>query len=393
MTKKATMTLIRGGRVYSPRDLGKKDILVAAGKIAAVAEPSSISLDGIEVAVLEASNKMVMPGFVDSHVHILGGGGEGGPTSRAPEIKVESIVSSGVSTVIGCLGTDCTTRHMESLLAKAKALDKEGVDAYIFTGGWGVPPLSLTGSVQSDLVLIDKVVGVGELAIAEPLSTQPSFDDVAKIAAQCRLGGLLGGKAGILHLHIGSDASKLEMLYRLVETTSIPRTQFIPTHLNYSKDLLAHSVPFIEAGGRIDLNAFDNPASDERTLSVASALRFYRDKNVPLGSISVSSDANGSLAVFDERGRMTGLTVADPGSLLKNFQYILQNRILDLECAIRLFSTNPATFYDLTQKGGISVGKDADLIMMDPEFSLTDVIARGKKMVVDGEVVAMGTFS
>jgi beta-aspartyl-dipeptidase (metallo-type) len=393
MVQKAMLTLIRGGRVYSPRDLGEKDILVAAGKIAAVTEPSSISLDGVEVDVLEASNRLVMPAFVDSHVHILGGGGEGGPTSRAPEIKVESIVSSGVATLIGCLGTDCTTRHLESLLAKAKALDEEGVDTYVFTGGWGVPPLSLTGSVQSDLILIDKVVGVGELAIAEPLSTQPSFDDVAKIAAQCRLGGLLGGKTGILHLHIGSDASKLEMLYRLLETTGIPPTQFVPTHINYSKDLLAHSVPFIEAGGRVDLNAFDDPASDERTLSVASALRFFKEKNVSLENISISSDANGSLAVFDERGQMIGLTVADPGSLLKNFQYILRKQILDLESAIRCFSTNPATFYDLTQKGEIGVGKDADLIILDSDFNLTDLIARGRKMVVDREVVANSTFS
>jgi beta-aspartyl-dipeptidase (metallo-type) len=391
--RESMLTLIREGRVFSPLDLGKKDILMAAGKIAAVAEPSSISLAGVEVDVLEASNKIVLPAFVDSHVHILGGGGEGGPASRAPEINVESIVSSGVSTVIGCLGTDCTTRHMESLLAKAKALDEEGVDAYIFTGGWGVPPLSLTGSVQSDLVLIDKVVGVGELAIAEPLSTQPGFDDLAKIASQCRLGGLLGGKAGILHLHVGSDASKLEMLYRLVETTGIPPTQFIPTHINYSEGLLSHSVPFIEAGGRVDLNAFDDPASDERTLSVASAIRFYKAKNVSLENISVSSDANGSLAVFDERGRMTGLTVADPGSLLENFRYLMQNQIVDPETAIRCFSTNPATFYDLVQKGEIGVGKDADLIMMDLDFNLTDVIARGRRMVVDGEAVVSGTFS
>ncbi len=143
-------TLIREGRVFSPRDLGKKDVLVAAGKIAAVCEPSSISTTGIDVDILEASDKLVMPAFVDSHVHILGGGGEGGPTSRAPEITVESIASSGVTTVVGCLGTDCTTRHLESLLSKARALDEEGVETYLFTGGWGVPPMSLTGSIRSE---------------------------------------------------------------------------------------------------------------------------------------------------------------------------------------------------------------------------------------------------
>jgi beta-aspartyl-dipeptidase (metallo-type) len=390
--KSETMILIRGGHVFSPHDLGVQDILLAAGSIAAVAEPSSLTLTGLEIEIIDASARTVIPGFVDSHVHILGGGGEGGPTSRAPEISLETVVSSGVSTLIGLLGTDCTTRHLESLLAKANGLEEEGVDTYVMTGGWGVPTLSLTGSVQSDLVLIEKVVGVGELAIADPLSTQPNLDDLAKVAAECRLGGLIGKKAGILHIHAGTDGSNLEMLYGLVETKGIPPTQIIPTHINYSIGLLEDSVAFIEGGGRVDLNAFGDPTSEKNAHSIASAVQFYREKNISLDNISISSDANGSLAQFDDSGRMTGLTVAEQGSLLANFRFLQENKVVDLESAIKLFSTNPARFYQLEKKGQILAGKDADFLMLDSNTNLTDVIFKGRRMMIDGEVVARGAF-
>jgi beta-aspartyl-dipeptidase (metallo-type) len=387
------MTLIRGGRVFSPQDLGVRDILFACGSVAAVVEPSSISVNGLEIEIIEASGKTVIPGFVDSHVHILGGGGEGGPTSRAPEFALETAVSSGVSTIIGLLGTDCTTRHLESLLAKANSLEEEGVDTYVMTGGWGVPTLSLTGSVQSDLILIDKVVGVGELAIADPLSTQPTLDELAKVAAECRLGGLIGNKAGILHIHAGTDGSNLEMIYRLVETKGIPAAQIIPTHINYSAGLLEDSVPFIEGGGRVDLNAFEDPRLEKHALSVTSAIQFYQEKQVSLDNLSVSSDANGSLAQFNETGRMTGLSVAGQSSLLANFRFLLENKIVDLASAIKMFSTNPARFYRLEQKGEILPGKDADVLMLDSNTDLTDVIVGGRRMMVDGEVVVRGTFA
>jgi beta-aspartyl-dipeptidase (metallo-type) len=279
------------------------------------------------------------------------------------------------------------------LLAKANSLEEEGTPTYIMTGGWGVPTVSLTGSVQSDLILLDKVVGMGELAIADPLSTQPNLDDLAKVAAQCRLGGLIGKKAGILHLHVGTDGSNLDLLHSLVKTKGLPAKQIIPTHINYSSGLLEDSLAFIAEGGRVDLNAFDDPTSEENALSVASAVRFYRERNVSLDVVSISSDANGSLACFDISGRMTGLTVADQGSLLTNFRFLLKEQIVDLPSAIKMFSTNPAAFYRLDGKGRIIPGNDADVLMLDSDYNLTDVIVKGRRMMVDGRVVAKSTFN
>jgi beta-aspartyl-dipeptidase (metallo-type) len=247
--------------------------------------------------------------------------------------------------------------------------------------------------VQSDLAFIDKVLGVGELAVSDHRSTQPTLDDLAKLAAECRLGGLISGKAGILHLHIGTGRQKLELLYGLIEDKEIPPTQIVPTHINYTTDLLEGSVDFIERGGRVDINAFEDPSSDRDALSITSAVRFYKERHITLDNISISSDGNGTLTVFDEKGEITCLTVASQRSLLNNFRHLLQNAVLDIGSAIKLFSTNAATFYKLHHKGGLDVGKDADILILDEDYALTDMFVKGKRMIDGAEVVAKGTFS
>jgi beta-aspartyl-dipeptidase (metallo-type) len=386
--------LIHQGQVFAPEPLGKKDILITGSKIGAIKEPGQIRIEGLDIQVINASEKIVIPGFIDSHVHILGGGGEGGPATRAPEIAVEDIVSSGVTTVVGCLGTDGTTRHVQSLLAKAKGLDAEGITTYIYSGSYQIPVVTITGSILSDLILIDKVIGAGEIAISDHRSSQPTFAEIARLAAECRVGGMLGGKAGILHLHLGDGPRKLEMLFKLIKETEIPATQVIPTHANRNPELLQEAIEFILHGGYIDLTAGADPATkDNGEISIAEAIKLCLKKHAPLTRITVSSDSNGSMPVFDKKGNLVGLTIATEKSLLENFRFLVRKEILSLQDALKLFSTNPATFYKLNQKGEIKAGRDADLILFDKDFNLTDSFAMGQMMISDGKLLAKGTFS
>jgi beta-aspartyl-dipeptidase (metallo-type) len=393
MKKQEMATLIRGGEVFSPASRGKRDVLILAGKIAAVSEPGRIEIKGIPVLEVNASSKIVTPGFIDTHVHILGGGGEGGPATRAPEITLEDIVSSGVTTVIGCLGTDGTTRHMESLLAKARGLEAEGITTYIFSGSYQIPVVTITGSVRSDITLIDKVIGAGEIAISDHRSSQPTFEEFARLTSECRVGGMLGQKVGVLHCHLGDGPHKLEFLFRLIQETEIPITQVIPTHVNRNPELLDEAIRFILQGGYVDLTAGREPASDEEEISIATALKLCRKKNAPLDHITISSDSNGSMPRFDEKGALVGLTISDQKALLTNFRHLLQEKIVNLEEALRLFSTTPSVFYKIHEKGEIKPGRDADLLLLDKKFHMTDVFARGRRMMADGEIAVKGTFS
>jgi len=388
------LTLISQGSVFSPEPEGKKDILILGDKIGAVCETGQIEIKGMEYEIVDASEKIVIPGLIDSHVHILGGGGEGGPATRAPEITVEDIVSSGVTTVIGCLGTDGTTRHMESLLAKARGLDLEGITTYIYSGSYQIPPVTLTGSIRSDLILIDKVIGAGEIAISDHRSSQPTFEEFSRLAAECRVGGMLGGKAGILHLHLGDGPRRLEMLFRMMKETEIPCTQVIPTHVNRNPGLLEQAIVLNREGGYFDLTAGDDPeAQNDQEVSIGKAIQLCLKNKASLARITVTSDSNGSIPVFDDKGNLQGLTIATQKSLLKNFRHLVQKNIIELQDAVRLFSTNPALFYKLQSKGEIKPGKDADLILLDKDLHLTDSFAKGQPMMSDKKLIARGTFS
>lgn len=385
--------LIRQARVNSPSSLGLKDILIAGNRIEAVGEPGEIKLQGVNVETVEGKGKFLLPGLIDSHVHILGGGGEGGPATRAPEIAVEDIISSGVTTLIGCLGTDGITRHMTSLLAKARALEIEGITTYIYSGSYEIPVKAMTGSVRSDLVLIDKVIGAGEIAVSDHRSSQPTFEEIARLAAECRVGGMLGGKAGVLHIHMGDGAKRLELLFRLIKETEIPASQVIPTHVNRNRQLLDEAIEYVLAGGHMDLTAGVDPEDEsDSDVSVETAVCLCLEKNVPLAQVTVSSDSNGSLPVFDKLGNLVGLTIATQKTLFKKFRSLVGRTILTLEQAAQLFAANPAHFYKLHQKGEIKEGKDADLILLDQDLNLTDVIAKGRIMMTGGKLLAKGTF-
>lgn len=388
------ITLIQNGNIFAPEPLGKKDILIIGDKIGAISQPGKIKINGLDFQTIEASERIITPGFVDSHVHILGGGGEGGPATRAPEIRIEDILSSGVSTVIGCLGTDGTTRHMESLLAKARGLEVEGITTYIFSGSYQIPVVTITGSILSDLILIEKVIGAGEIAISDHRSSQPTFEEISRLAAECRVGGMLGGKAGVLHLHVGDGQRRLETLFRLIKETEIPPTQIIPTHVNRNPQLLEEAIAFVHQGGHIDLTAgIDPEPEDEKEISIAATLRFCLERKASLERITVSSDSNGSLPVFDQKGNLIGLTIATQESLLNNFRFLIKNKILSLSEALKIFSTNPALFYKFEDKGEISVGKDADLLLFDKDYNIADFFIRGRWMIAEGKLIRRGTFS
>ncbi len=388
------MIIIRGGRVFAPEPLGERDLLVAGSVVTAVAPPGSIAVRGASVRVVDASGKSVLPGFVDPHVHILGGGGEGGPATRAPEIRVEDIVRSGVTSLIGCLGTDGVTRHMTSLLAKARALEVEGISTWIYSGSYDVPVRTITGSVRSDLVLVDKVVGAGEIALSDHRSSQPTFEEFARLAAECRVGGMLGGKAGILHCHLGDGRRKLEYFFRLVGETEIPISQVVGTHFNRNRELFEEGLRWVAAGGAIDLTVGPDPApGKDPDVGLEEAVAAYVGRGLPLERLMMSSDANGSMPVFDASGRLVRLTVATQADLFRKARDLVVKGVLPLEDAARVFAANPAAFYKLPGKGRIAEGADADLVLLDADLRLTDVVGRGRVLMEGGRLLVRGTFS
>jgi beta-aspartyl-dipeptidase (metallo-type) len=388
------LTLIQNGEIYAPQYLGKKDILLVGSKIGYMEDKIEKPTDFVDMHVINAEGKIIVPGFIDSHVHIIGGGGEGSFKTRTPELMLTDATLAGITTLIGVIGTDGTTRTMAGLIAKARGLEEEGITCYVHTGSYQVPVKTLTGKIEDDLILIDRVIGAGEIAIADHRSSQPTVEEMAKIASQARIGGLLSGKAGIVNVHVGDSRDHLNLLEEVVETTEIPIRQFYPTHINRNPHLFEAAIEYAKKGGYVDFTTSSIPNyGDDGEIKCSRGLKRMLEAGVDITQITFTSDGQASLPEFNEHGEMTGLRIGKVSTLFKEVRDSILEEGIPVETAIQVITSSPANILKLEQKGYIEEGKDADLVFLTKkDYQIDTVIALGKVMVENGEAVVKGTF-
>jgi beta-aspartyl-dipeptidase (metallo-type) len=371
------ITLLKNIELYSPAYAGKKDILISDKKIAAIDKNIEISgLPGLRI--YDCKGQIAVPGFIDNHVHITGGGGEGGFATRTPEIDENDIFKAGVTSLIGVRGTDGFTRSMENLVAKAKAIRKNGLSCWIMTGSYQVPVRTITGCIESDLILIEEIIGAGEIAIADHRSSNPGISDVIHIAASARIGGMLSGKSGVVTIHLGDGKHAFSFLNKCIEQSDIPIRQFLPTHVNRNHELLCQSFLYAKKGGFIDFttSGYFKGKDDERT-KCSTALKLALENNVPIEHICFSSDGQGSIPVFSENKELKGFTIGTCASLLAEVQDAVKKEKIPLETALKVITQNPAKVFKLPGKGEIKQGFDADIVLLKKDLSITTVLAKG----------------
>lgn len=390
------MKLIRQAEVYAPEYLGKKDILVINDKIVAIEDQISGGFDQLTVEEIDGSSLIATPGFIDCHFHILGGGGEGGYQNRTPEVTLSQLTTAGVTTVVGCLGTDGVGRDMVALISKAKGLEAEGISTYVYDGSYRLPLDPVTDSLIKDFLTIDKVIGIGEIAVSDHRSSQPSFEEFTRAVADARVGGMLSGKAGITNVHLGGGKRQYELLLQTVEETEIPISQFLPTHANRTSELFEASIAFAKMGGTIDFTASEDPDFWEREddeVRFSKGLKRLLDEGIGLDQFTMTSDGQGSLPYFDENNQFIGLGVGSSRALMVGIKEAVQVEQIPLDIALRAITSNPAKILKLAQKGRIAPGMDADLCLLNQDtLDVETVIAKGKVMVDKKNVKVWGTF-
>jgi beta-aspartyl-dipeptidase (metallo-type) len=334
------MLIIENGEVYTPAPRGRATIVVAGGRIEKIGEVRASSLDALNPEVVDASGCIIVPGLIDCHIHLIGGSGEKGFGSATPGITAQELRAAGTTTVVGLLGTDTTTKTLPALLAKVKALRDEGLNTRMWTGGYDARSLlgsERNASVRDDIVLIDEIIGAGEIAIADRRGVHFDARTLARLASDCYVAGTLTGKAGVLHLHTGELPERLTILRDLLDL-GVPAAALHPTHVNRNEELFREAVELTRRGVTVDLDVVDE--------DLVHWLRLF-DGDLSMLTISTDSPI----------GRVTALREQIVSAVREN--------ALSIEDAFALATRNPARVLKLHDAGELAAGKRADLLMLD----------------------------
>ncbi len=381
--------LFKNAEVYAPEFIGVKDVLAIGGQICRIADRITGYENLPEAEVFDLAGKKLVPGYIDMHVHITGGGGEQGFASRVPESYLSAFTANGITTVVGLLGTDGVTRSLENLVAKARALTEEGITVYCLTGSYGYPPVTLTGSVEKDIVMVTPMVGV-KVAVSDHRSSNPSGEELIALGTQARRAGLISNTPGLVVMHMGSGKGRLDPLFYALDNSDIPARNFLPTHMLRSGELTDDGAELVRMGGYIDCTAGSDDTEAESNADKLFAL--LSRKGVSADHVTLSSDAFGSQPRFDEKGECIGLTYASPKYLHKTVQ-CLAKRGMALEEALKLLTSTPAYLLGKEGvKGCVREGADADLLVLDDKLEICSVFAKGRTAVDNGRIVLKGRF-
>lgn len=377
------MLLVKNAEVYTPKYIGKKDVLICGGKVEKIQD--SIGELPVDCEVLDAAGQILTPGFLDQHVHITGGGGEGSFHTRTPELQLSELVKNGITTVVGLLGTDGITRSVENLYAKTRALCEEGVSAYMLTGAYGYPGPTITGEVERDIVFVREILGV-KLAISDHRAPNVTEDELIQIASKARVAGMLSGKPGMVVLHMGDDKAGLKPVFRALEESSVPVRIFRPTHVNRNEHLLEEGYEFLKQGGYLDLTCGMHTSPGECVLEA-------KRRGIPTDHITMSSDGHGSWSNYAEDGTLLEIGVSGVDALYKELRYMVKELGMPLEEALPYMTTQVAEGLDLLpKKGAITEGADADLLLFEKDLTLTTYIAGGNIFLKEGIILRKGTY-
>jgi beta-aspartyl-dipeptidase (metallo-type) len=364
-------TLIENGELYTPKPVGRQSVLMARNQIFKVGDISRSAVEalGVEVDVIDASDCLITPGLIDPHQHLLGGSGEEGFASQTPEISASEIVTAGITTVVGCLGADTVMKTLPGLLAKVKGLKEEGLNAFMWSGGYNMPPTSITGSIRDDVMFIEEVIGAGEIAIADERSSEPTTQELARLVHDVHVGGMLSKKAGVTHVHVGEEEDGLKLLRDLIEKHDVAGEWLYATHIARSEKLMLEAIELAKNGSFVDIDTADE--------GIADCIKFYMRHTGWEEKLTISSDAS----------------ITSPHNLFREFRTCILDHEIPIETMLPLVTSNTAAALKLDIKGKLEPGAAADALVLTKDgLEIRDVISCGRRLVKDGKLAFVEKF-
>ncbi len=350
------LSIFKDGDVFIDGKFERTDVVVCHDQIEKIGKvhDSALRDSNLEIEVIDCQGHYIVPGLIDSQIHLAGGSGESGFLSQPPRILIEECIVGGITTTIGTIGTDTTTKTMSNLIASVKAFKEAGLSSYAYTGGYEIPPATVTGRVRDDMIYVEEIIGLGEVAIADCRVPEPTPDQLARVIVDAYVGGTLTTKAGVSRIHVGPSPRRLAVIREMAERNDVQYDHLYFTHMDRSPELLKEGVEIAHKGAVIDLDIHER--------DLCSWYKRYMDFGGPLSQLSFSTDAG----------------ACGPNELWGEIQNCALKGSYKLEQLIPHVTEVPARILKLRSKGRLGDRQDADfLVVSHRDLEIRDVMANG----------------
>ena len=404
--------LIKNGRVVDPANYidGKKDILIEDGKIKKVAD---FIVEDEDTNVIDADEKVVMPGFIDLHVHLREPGFEyketietgskaaarGGVTSICPMPNTKPVIDSPESVKDLLKRAECSPVHI--LPIGACTIGQEGKELADIEGmkDAGIVALSEDGKSVMDSALFRKslkeaarldlpmfshcedkalveggVMNKGQKAeeLGLPGITN-SVEDVI-VARDIIMSKEAGNRLHLCHCSTADSVVLVEMDKKQGLPVS---AEVCPHHFTMSDDEIT------EDNGRFKMNPPLRNREDVDALKEGlktGIMEVISTDHAPHGK--EEKDQSMLKAPFGIVGLETSFALG--------YTELVDKGVLTLSQLVEKMSVNPAKVLGI-DKGNLAPGKAADIVIADitKEYKIdsSKFVSKGKNTPFDGKKV------
>ncbi len=383
--------IIKNGLVVSATGGRKADIRVSAGKIAKIAPRIK---PAIREEIVDAAGLAVLPGLVDCHVHFR----DPGNTHKEDfHSGTASALAGGVTTVIDMPNNTPATTTLAALHEKKEIAAKKAVCDYAFQFGATLENVHEAAKAGKDnSVAALKIFfgsSTGNLLVESHsaiLLHLAAFDKNKPVCFHAEDEEAIRRKTEGYKKEFPHGGVKLHNLVRPPHAAESAVAQILPLAIGAKRKVhlchvstageLRQIAAFRKKGARVSCEATPHHLflSEENLEKLGNygkvnpPLRSKEDqaevwKALCAGQIDCIASDHAPHSREEKREAYWNAPSGMPGveTILPLMLTAVAAKKLSLQKLVQLSSTNPARLFNLKNKGGIAVGKDADLVLVD----------------------------